>query len=102
MADISKDDTKVSRRDVFGLGSAALAAASWAVATQEADAAPQQTPNHTAPNESNPGPPEQGTGRAESGLRMVAAHGQRHGKAVQVFFRPGPQARGRAAAGRGR
>ncbi len=27
MADIENDDTKVSRRDVFGLGSAALAAA---------------------------------------------------------------------------
>jgi len=58
MADIDSADSKVSRRSVFGLGSAALAAATWAAASKEADAAPQpQKPvTHNAPNESNPGP----------------------------------------------
>lgn len=50
-------DSKVSRRKVFGLGSAALAAATWAAAVKETDAAPQpQRPvTHNAPNESDPG-----------------------------------------------
>ena len=50
--------SKVSRRSVFGLGSAALAAATWAAAAKDADAAPQpQRPvTHNAPNESDPGP----------------------------------------------
>ena len=58
MADIDSADSKVSRRSVFGLGSAALAAATWAAASKEADAAPQpQKPvTHNAPNESSPGP----------------------------------------------
>ena len=58
MADINSADSKVSRRKVFGLGSAALAAATWAAAGNEADAAPQpQRPvTHNAPNESDPGP----------------------------------------------
>ena len=58
MADIDNADSKVSRRSVFGLGSAALAAATWAAAAKDADAAPQpQRPvTHNAPNESDPGP----------------------------------------------
>src|SRR5271168_4283719 len=56
MADIDSTDAKVSRRSVFGLGSAALAA-TWAAAAKEADAAPQQQRpvTHNAPNESDPG-----------------------------------------------
>ena len=58
MADMDSTDATVSRRSVFGLGSAALAAATWAAAAKEADAAPQpQKPvTHNAPNESDPGP----------------------------------------------
>src|ERR1700690_1617277 len=58
MADIDSADSKVSSRKVFGLGSAALSAATWAAAAKEADAAPQpQRPvTHNAPNESDPGP----------------------------------------------
>jgi oxalate decarboxylase len=58
MADIDSADSKVSRRSVFGLGSAALAAATWVAAAKETDAAPQpQRPvTHNAPNESDPGP----------------------------------------------
>jgi oxalate decarboxylase len=53
MADIENDETKVSRRDVFGLGSAAVAAATIAmVGERTADA---QQAGHTAPNETNPG-----------------------------------------------
>ncbi|MGA3239891.1 MAG: cupin domain-containing protein [Bryobacteraceae bacterium] len=55
MADIENDDAKLSRRDVFGLGSAALAAATITMAgVRTANA--QQTAKHTAPNESDPGP----------------------------------------------
>jgi len=54
MADIENDDAKLSRRDIFELGSAALAAATITVAGgRTADA--QQTAGHTAPNESDPG-----------------------------------------------
>ena len=54
MADIETDDTKLSRRDVFGLGSAAIAVATIAmVGERTADA--QQPASHTAPNEINPG-----------------------------------------------
>ena len=58
MADIDSADSKVSRRKAFGLGSAALAAATWAAAAKEAEATPQpQRPvTHNAPNESDPGP----------------------------------------------
>src|SRR6202795_744157 len=55
MADIENDDTKVSRRDVFGLGSAALTVAALTVAGERIAEA-QQTASHTAPNESDPGP----------------------------------------------
>src|ERR1700693_4173483 len=57
MAGIGKKDMKVRRRDIFGLGPAALAAVTWAVAAKDADAAPQsQRPaTHNAPNESDPG-----------------------------------------------
>jgi oxalate decarboxylase len=55
MADIENDDAKLSRRDVFGLGSAALAAATIAM-VGERTAQAQQTAKHTAPNESDPGP----------------------------------------------
>jgi oxalate decarboxylase len=60
MADIDNHDSKVSRREVFGLGSAVLAAAATVTIAgpREADAAPQaQRPaNHNAPNETDPGP----------------------------------------------
>lgn len=57
MADIDSADSQISRRSVFGLGSAALAAATWAVAAKDAGAAPQpQRPiPHNAPNETDPG-----------------------------------------------
>src|ERR1700691_5472459 len=54
MADIENDDAKLSRRDVFGLGSAALAATIAMTGVRTANA--QQTAKHTAPNESDPGP----------------------------------------------
>ena len=58
MADIDSADSKVSRREVFDFGSAALAAATWAAAAKGADDAPQQQQpdTHNAPNESDPGP----------------------------------------------
>jgi oxalate decarboxylase len=53
-----KQDTQVSRREAFGLGSAALAAALAVAGTKEALAAPQtlKPSNHNAPNETDPGP----------------------------------------------
>ena len=62
MADIDIDnhDSKVSRREVFGLGSAVLAAAATLTIAgpRAGDAAPQaQRPTkHNAPNETDPGP----------------------------------------------
>jgi oxalate decarboxylase len=54
MADIETDETKVSRRDIFGLGSMAVTAAAVAVVGgRMADA--QQPASHTAANEINPG-----------------------------------------------
>jgi len=47
-------DTQVSRREVFGLGSAALAAATLTMAGERAARA--QSASHTAPNETDPGP----------------------------------------------
>src|SRR5271154_4584268 len=55
MKDIENDDTKVSRREVFGLGSAALAAATLTIAG-ERSAEAQRPASHTTPNESDPGP----------------------------------------------
>jgi oxalate decarboxylase len=59
MSDIDNRDTKVSRREVFGLGSTVLAAAATLTiaSPRDADAAPQaQRPtSHNAPNESDPG-----------------------------------------------
>jgi oxalate decarboxylase len=54
MADIESDETKVSRRDIFGLGSTAVAAATLTL-VGERMAKAQQPASHTAPNESNPG-----------------------------------------------
>jgi oxalate decarboxylase len=57
MADTDKNETKASRREVFGLGSAALAAAALAISGRED--ANAQTPlraTHNAPNETDPGP----------------------------------------------
>src|ERR1700732_961465 len=58
MADINDSDTKVSRREVFGLGSAALAAAATLAVTgsKDADAQNQRLASHNAPNETDPGP----------------------------------------------
>jgi oxalate decarboxylase len=59
VADTDNHDTKVSRREVFGLSSAALAAAATltVAGSRQANAAPQapQSAGHTAPNETNPG-----------------------------------------------
>ncbi len=58
MADNDNRDTKINRREVFGLGSAVLAAATLTVASpRNADAVPQsQRPSdHKAPNETDPG-----------------------------------------------
>jgi hypothetical protein len=54
MADIENDETKVSRRDVFGLGPAALAAATLTMVGERAANA-QRPASHAAPNEINPG-----------------------------------------------
>jgi oxalate decarboxylase len=59
VTDIGKQDTKVSRREMFELGSAALAAATLTVAAPGClGAIPQERhpENHNAPNETDPGP----------------------------------------------
>src|SRR5712672_430409 len=57
MADINDRNTQVSRREVFGLGSAALAAATLAVTGgKDADAQTQRVLSHNARNETDPGP----------------------------------------------
>jgi oxalate decarboxylase len=59
MADTENHDTKVSRREAFGLSSAALtAAAALAIAARDAHASPQaqKAASHNAPNEIDPGP----------------------------------------------
>src|SRR6202167_1803845 len=57
MAD-EKTNTDLSRREAFGLGSAALAAALAVAGSKEAVAAPQalKSAAHNAPNETDPGP----------------------------------------------
>jgi oxalate decarboxylase len=58
MADNDNRDTKINRREVFGLGSAVFAAAALTIASpRDASAAPQsQRPSdHKAPNETDPG-----------------------------------------------
>ncbi len=55
MSDIEKDEKKISRRDIFGLGSAAVAAATLTMAVEKTAEAQQQA-SHAAPNESNRGP----------------------------------------------
>ena len=56
MADIDDRDTKVSRREVFGLSSAAFAAATLAVTGgKDANAQAQRVLSHNAPNETDPG-----------------------------------------------
>ena len=54
MADIESDETKVSRRDIFGLGSAAVAAATLTMVSERMAEA-QQPASHKAPNETDPG-----------------------------------------------
>lgn len=62
MPDSTRDETRVSRRDVFGIGPAAIAAAAalTIAGIDDANAAPQQVEgmatSHTAPNEIDPGP----------------------------------------------
>jgi oxalate decarboxylase len=57
MSDIDNNDTKVSRRQVFGLSSAAITAATLAVAGgKAADGQTRLVAHHTAPNETDPGP----------------------------------------------
>jgi oxalate decarboxylase len=48
-------DPQVSRREAFGLGSAALAAALAAAASKQASAQALKPANHNAPNETDPG-----------------------------------------------
>jgi hypothetical protein len=58
MAEIDNQETKVSRRDVFGIGSAALAAATLTIAgAREASVSSQEqrSAGHNAPNEIDPG-----------------------------------------------
>ena len=55
MSDIENDGKTISRRNIFGLGSVAVAAATLTMAG-ERTAEAQQRASHTAPNESNPGP----------------------------------------------
>src|ERR1017187_5531853 len=55
MSDIETDEKKISRREIFGLGSAAVAAATLTMVGEKMAEAQQQA-SHTAPNESNPGP----------------------------------------------
>ena len=56
MADSRSQDANVSRREIFELGSAALAATTLAV-TASAESQAQQPPEkHNAPNETDPGP----------------------------------------------
>jgi oxalate decarboxylase len=54
MADIENDEAKVSRRDIFGLGSAAVAAATLTMVSERMAEAQQPT-SHNAPNETDPG-----------------------------------------------
>jgi oxalate decarboxylase len=56
MADIDDSDIKVSRREAFGLGSAALAATLAVAGGKDANAQTQKLPSHSAPNETDPGP----------------------------------------------
>lgn len=60
MAEIENRDTKVSRRGIFELGSAALAAATALTVAApiqgSASSQNQQPENHNAPNETDPGP----------------------------------------------
>ena len=55
MSGIEKDEKTISRRDIFGLGSVAVAAATLTMVGERMAEAQQQS-SHTAPNESNPGP----------------------------------------------
>jgi hypothetical protein len=56
MADTNKSDMKANRREVFGLGSAALAAAALGIAGRGAvDAQTKRSSSHNAPNETDPG-----------------------------------------------
>lgn len=57
MSDIDHNDTKVSRRQVFGLSSAAITAATLAVAGgKPVEGQNRLAASHTAPNETDPGP----------------------------------------------
>jgi oxalate decarboxylase len=51
-----RQDAQVSRREAFGIGSAALAAALALSGSKEAAAQSQLAANHNAPNEVDPGP----------------------------------------------
>src|SRR5271156_2176419 len=54
MAENENDEKKLSRRDMFGLGSAAVAATTLTMVGEKVAEA-QQKASHTAPNEFNPG-----------------------------------------------
>ena len=56
MADIENHNTKVSRREAFGLSSAALTAAAALTVAGARNAHAQQLAAHNAPNEIDPGP----------------------------------------------
>src|SRR5579871_473150 len=57
MADTDTHDAKVSRREVFGISSSAIAAAALVVGGgMEAHAQTKRLASHNAPNETDPGP----------------------------------------------
>ncbi len=72
MTNIENDDAKVSRRDIFGLASAAVATAALTLAAEGAAHA-QPPAGHTAPNEINPGQ-QNGPLAAEARIRNRVRH----------------------------
>ncbi len=74
MADTEKDVTKTSRREAFGIGSAALAATLAMMGREDANAQTPLLASHNAPNESDPGPQNRASGGGESGFGMGSLH----------------------------
>jgi hypothetical protein len=81
-----KSTPQVSRREAFGLGSAALAAVLAAASSRNASAAPQDSnalANHNAPNETDPGPQNTPLSeRVRAGLYRAKAQGTKSGKPI--------------------
>src|ERR1700681_2232218 len=71
MARTDKSDAKASRREVFGFGSAVLAAATLAmIGGEELDGQTQRVPSHNAPNDTRSRTAEPCSGGGESGFGM--------------------------------